>query len=149
MTRLPVAEQIRKGLEEAIRHARGEITLKSTVVELPDPPPEIEAGQVTSLRLESRMSQAVFARRAQCLDQDGAELGARHPKAISSGASSDPGVWSKPGRGSQGRRHGREWPQGDFQREDTFNPREAIGRALVGLPARSWRIKQVLRPSAL
>ena len=34
--RLPVAEQIRKGLEEAIRHARGEITLKTTVVELPD-----------------------------------------------------------------------------------------------------------------
>jgi putative transcriptional regulator len=61
-TRLPLAQQIRKGLEEAIRHAKGEITLKTTVVELPDPPPEIEAGQVTSLRLESRMSQAVFAR---------------------------------------------------------------------------------------
>ena len=28
--RLPVAEQIRKGLEEAIRHAKGEITLKAT-----------------------------------------------------------------------------------------------------------------------
>ena len=27
--RLPVAEQIRKGLEEGIRHARGEITLKT------------------------------------------------------------------------------------------------------------------------
>ncbi len=61
-TRLPVAQQIRKGLEEAIRHAKGEITLKTTVVEFPDPPPEIEAGQVTRLRLESRMSQAVFAR---------------------------------------------------------------------------------------
>jgi putative transcriptional regulator len=61
-TRLPVAQQIRKGLEEAIRHAKGEITLKTTIVELPDPPPEIEAERVTSLRLESRMSQAVFAR---------------------------------------------------------------------------------------
>jgi hypothetical protein len=37
--RLPVAERIRKGLEEAIRHARGEITLKTTTVEIPDEPP--------------------------------------------------------------------------------------------------------------
>jgi hypothetical protein len=29
--RLPVAEQIRKGLEEAIRHVKGEITLKTTI----------------------------------------------------------------------------------------------------------------------
>jgi len=39
--RLPVAEQIRKGLEEAIRHAKGEITLKSTTLEMPDRPPEV------------------------------------------------------------------------------------------------------------
>jgi hypothetical protein len=38
--RLSVADQIRKGLEEAIRHARGEITLKTTTLEWPDPPPE-------------------------------------------------------------------------------------------------------------
>ena len=41
--RLPVAEQIRKGLEEAIRHAKGEITLKTTTLELPDRPPEVSA----------------------------------------------------------------------------------------------------------
>ena len=34
--RLSVADQIRKGLQEAIRHAKGEIVLKATVVELPD-----------------------------------------------------------------------------------------------------------------
>lgn len=60
--RLPVAQQIRKGLQEAIRHAKGEITLKTTLVELPDPPPEVRAEQLTSLRLGNRMSQAVFAR---------------------------------------------------------------------------------------
>jgi putative transcriptional regulator len=60
--RLPVAEQIRKGLEEAIRHARGEITLKTTVVELPDEPPEIDAPTLVAIRDQSRMSQAVFAR---------------------------------------------------------------------------------------
>jgi putative transcriptional regulator len=60
--RLPVADQIRKGLEEAIRHARGEITLKTTTLEMPDRPPEVGAEELTAIRLESGMSQAVFAR---------------------------------------------------------------------------------------
>lgn len=60
--RLSVAEQIRKGLEEGIRHARGEITLRTTVVEVPDEPPEIDAPTLVALREQSRMSQAVFAR---------------------------------------------------------------------------------------
>ena len=60
--RLPVAEQIRKGLEEAIRHAKGEITLKTTILEIPDRPPEVGAQELTKLRLKSGMSQAVFAR---------------------------------------------------------------------------------------
>jgi putative transcriptional regulator len=60
--RLPVAEQIRKGLEEAIRHAKGEITLKTTTLELPDRPPEVGAADLTKLRLASGMSQAIFAR---------------------------------------------------------------------------------------
>src|SRR3954454_2635476 len=60
--RLPVAERIRKGLEEAIRHARGEITLKTTTLEMPDRPPEVGAEELTGIRLASGMSQAVFAR---------------------------------------------------------------------------------------
>ena len=60
--RLPVADQIRKGLEEAIRHANGEITVKTTSLEMPDPPPEVGAEASTKLRLASGMSQAVFAR---------------------------------------------------------------------------------------
>src|SRR5271154_4775932 len=60
--RLPVAEQIRKGLEEAIRHAKGAITLKTTPLEIPDRPPEVGAGELTKLRLKSGMSQAIFAR---------------------------------------------------------------------------------------
>jgi putative transcriptional regulator len=59
--RLPVADQIRKGLEEAIRHARGEITLKTTTLEMPDPPPEVRADELARLRTENGMSQAVFA----------------------------------------------------------------------------------------
>ena len=49
--RLPVAEQIRKGLEESIRRAEGEVTLKTTVLDLPDRPPEIGADELTRLRL--------------------------------------------------------------------------------------------------
>jgi putative transcriptional regulator len=60
--RLRIAEQIRKGLEESIRHARGEITLKTKVLELPDLPPEVRADELTQLRLDSQMSKAVFAR---------------------------------------------------------------------------------------
>ena len=60
--RLPVAEQIRKGLEEAIRHVKGEITLKTTIVEVPDRPPDIGARDLSMLRIKSGMSQAVFAR---------------------------------------------------------------------------------------
>jgi putative transcriptional regulator len=54
-------DRIRKGLEEAIRHAKGEITLKTTTLELPDPPPEVGAAELTRLRLASGMSQAGFA----------------------------------------------------------------------------------------
>jgi putative transcriptional regulator len=59
--RLPVADQMRKGLEESIRHAKGEITLKVTTLEMPDRPPEIGTEELTKLRLTNGMSQAVFA----------------------------------------------------------------------------------------
>jgi putative transcriptional regulator len=60
--RPPRFERLKAGLEEAIRDARGEITLKTTVLELPDPPPEVGADEVTRVRLGAQMSQAVFAR---------------------------------------------------------------------------------------
>ncbi len=60
--RLSLADRIRKGLEEAIRHAKGEITLKTTTIELPDRPPEVRVDELTELRLSSQMSQADFAR---------------------------------------------------------------------------------------
>jgi putative transcriptional regulator len=53
---------LKTSLEEGIRHVRGEITLKTTVVELPDEPPEIDAPTLLAIRDQSRMSQAVFAR---------------------------------------------------------------------------------------
>jgi putative transcriptional regulator len=59
--RLPVADQIRKGLEEAILHAKGEITLKTTTLEMPVRAPEVGAEELTKLRLKNGISQAVFA----------------------------------------------------------------------------------------
>jgi putative transcriptional regulator len=60
--RRPLAERLKTSLEEGVRHVRGEITLKTTVVELPDEPPEIDAATLVAIRDQSRMSQAVFAR---------------------------------------------------------------------------------------
>jgi putative transcriptional regulator len=60
--RKPFFERLKTGMEEGIRHARGEITLKTTTLEMPDRPPEVDAEELTKIRLTSGMSQAVFAR---------------------------------------------------------------------------------------
>jgi putative transcriptional regulator len=59
--RKPLFERLKTGLEEAILHAKGEITLKTTTLERPDRPPDVQADELTRLRIESGMSQAVFA----------------------------------------------------------------------------------------
>jgi putative transcriptional regulator len=61
-SRKPLFERLKEGLEEGIRHARGEITLKTTTLEIPDRPPEVGATDLTKLRVASGMSQAIFAR---------------------------------------------------------------------------------------
>ena len=79
--RLPIAVRIRTGLQESIGHARGEITLKTTVVELPDPPPEVRADELTRLRLDSQTPPAVFARLLNVSTKtvQGWEQGTRRP----------------------------------------------------------------------
>ena len=52
-------ERLQTSLNEGIGHARGDLTLRTTV--LPDRPPAIAAAEVIALRTESEMSQAVFA----------------------------------------------------------------------------------------
>lgn len=61
-SRKPLFQRLKTGLEEGIRHAKGEITLKTTVVEIPEPSPEIQPEELTKLSLDNRMSQDVFAR---------------------------------------------------------------------------------------
>jgi len=53
-------ERLKKGLEEGIEHARGELTLRT--VEVPTEPPEIDAKTLAALRGRAAMSQTVFAR---------------------------------------------------------------------------------------
>jgi putative transcriptional regulator len=55
-----LAERLKFGLTEAVGFAKGELTLRT--VRVPAPPPEIAAKEVASLRTETGMSQAVFAR---------------------------------------------------------------------------------------
>jgi putative transcriptional regulator len=59
-TRKSFFERLKVGLQEGIAHARGELTLKT--VEVPDPPPEIDARTLVALREQAKMSQGVFAR---------------------------------------------------------------------------------------
>ena len=117
--RLPVADQIRNGLEESIRHAKGEITLKTTTLEMPDRPPEVDANEPTKLRLENGMSQAVFAHVPQHLDQDGSEVGTGATQAVAGGRAIDPGVSFKSVRSARAR--------GDVCSEPRITPIARIG----------------------
>lgn len=58
-TRPPLFERLKKALEDGIAHARGEITLRTTV--FPEDPPEIAPEAVAALRALADMSQAEFA----------------------------------------------------------------------------------------
>lgn len=53
-------ERLKKGLEEGIRFARGELNLRTT--ELPEAAPPLDARAVVGIRERFGMSQAVFAR---------------------------------------------------------------------------------------
>jgi len=79
--RKPLFERVKTGLEEAIRHAKGEITLQTTTLELPDPPPEVGAEDLSKLRLTRGMSQSVFARMLNVSTKtvESWEQGARKP----------------------------------------------------------------------
>jgi putative transcriptional regulator len=59
-TRKPFFERLKSGLKEGIAHAKGELTLKT--VEVPEPPPEIDAETLVAMRERAEMSQAVFAK---------------------------------------------------------------------------------------
>ena len=126
--RKPLFERLKTGLEEAILHTRGEITLKTTTLEMPDRPSDVRTDELTKLRLESGMSQAVFAG-AQRLDQDCPELGTGLSKAVVGRVKADPSVPAESVRRASDRWHV-GWNRGHGQRKEG-GERSRGGRGVV------------------
>lgn len=59
--RPPFAERLIQALGDGIRHNRGEITLRTTELEIPEPPPAYRAADVLRVRQQLHMSQPIFA----------------------------------------------------------------------------------------
>lgn len=59
--RQPLGERLKEGLDEALRHARGEIELPMTLIEIPAPPPHYGPADVLRVRQQLHMSQSGFA----------------------------------------------------------------------------------------
>ncbi len=92
--RKPLFDRLKAGLEEGILHAKGEITLRTTTLELPGRPPEIGAAELRQLRLASGMSRDVFARMLNVSTKT-VQSWEQGKKAVTSGLEADPGVLSE------------------------------------------------------
>lgn len=53
---------LKKGLQEALAFSGGKITLKSELIEIPEPPSDYNADDIKRIREESCYSQGVFAK---------------------------------------------------------------------------------------
>lgn len=55
-------KDLKSALEEAIECEKGKITLRSEVIEIPDPPRRLKAEDIKKIRENRRYSQSIFAR---------------------------------------------------------------------------------------
>lgn len=53
---------LKKGLTEALAYSEGKITLKSEVIEIPEPPAEYSANDIKRIRKQYNYSQGIFAK---------------------------------------------------------------------------------------
>lgn len=53
---------LKKGLEEALAHVEGKITLKSELIEILEPPAEYSAEDIKRIREQNHYSQGIFAK---------------------------------------------------------------------------------------
>jgi putative transcriptional regulator len=53
---------LKEGLEEALLHTQGKITLKSESIEIPEPPKEYSPRDIKRIRRSAHYSQGIFAR---------------------------------------------------------------------------------------
>lgn len=57
-----LVKDLKRGLQEAIAHKEGKITLKSEFIEIPEPPKEYSPKNIKSIRNKRNYSQGVFAK---------------------------------------------------------------------------------------
>jgi len=55
-------EELKKGLENAIAHKQGKLNLRSTVIEVPEPPAEYQKKDIKRIRTSISVSQGLFAK---------------------------------------------------------------------------------------
>ncbi len=55
-------KELKKGLEEAVAHKKGKITLKSEFIEIPEPPEEYGPKKIKKIRNKRNYSQGIFAK---------------------------------------------------------------------------------------
>jgi len=53
---------LKKGLEEALAYTEGKITLKSEIIEIPEPPLTYKAKDIRKIREKGPYSQGIFAK---------------------------------------------------------------------------------------
>lgn len=63
MKKTKLGQELLSGMMEVIAHQEGKITLRTTTVEMPNPPPVLSAKEVSQIRTKKlRMSQGAFAK---------------------------------------------------------------------------------------
>ena len=55
-------QDLKIGLEDAIAHKKGKLDLRSTTIEIPEPPSKYEPHQIKKIRITYHYSQGVFAK---------------------------------------------------------------------------------------
>ncbi len=55
-------KDLKKGLKEIIAHQEGKITLKSELIEIPEPPEEYSPKKIKNIRSRRNYSQGIFAK---------------------------------------------------------------------------------------
>ncbi|HSX26055.1 MAG TPA: helix-turn-helix domain-containing protein [Chlamydiales bacterium] len=55
-------KQLKEGLEEVLAHKKGKITLRSEIIEIPEPPISYTAKHIKKIREKGPYSQSIFAK---------------------------------------------------------------------------------------
>jgi putative transcriptional regulator len=55
-------KDLKAGLKDAIAHEKGKLDLRSTLMEVPEPPAEYKPKEIKNIRESNRYSQGVFAK---------------------------------------------------------------------------------------